>query len=89
MSTATSPSAKFVVGHASGVSGIKSTDAKSLNPNDGNPLPSTSTFYYPQSAVFANNELYVADTANNRVDRDAAAKRHLRPGHPRPRSGPL
>jgi uncharacterized protein (TIGR03437 family) len=67
VSTATSPSAKFVVGHASGVSGIKSTDAKSLNPNDGNPLPSTSTFYYPQSAVFANNELYVADTANNRV----------------------
>jgi uncharacterized protein (TIGR03437 family) len=67
VATATSPSAKFVVGHTSGVSGIKSTDTKSLNPNDGNPQPSASTFAGPQSAVFLNNELYVTDTGNNRV----------------------
>jgi uncharacterized protein (TIGR03437 family) len=67
VATATSPSAKFVVGHSSGISGIRSTDAKSLNSNDGNPLPSTSTFSSPQAAVFVNNELYVADSGNNRM----------------------
>jgi uncharacterized protein (TIGR03437 family) len=67
VATATSPSATYVVGHASGISGIKSTDTKSLNPNDGNPLPSAATFSNPQSAMFVNNELYVTDTGNNRV----------------------
>ena len=65
--TATSPSAKFVVGHVSGVGGINRADSKSLVANDGNPLPSGSTFSTPQAAVLVNNELYVADGNNNRV----------------------
>src|SRR5260370_2451125 len=78
--TAVSPSAKAVFGHTSGVAGIKHNDAKSLVSNDGNPLASGTTLAGrlntsggdtgrsgPQAAVFVNNELYVADTSNNRV----------------------
>ena len=78
--TAVSPSAKALFGHSSGISGINHNDTKSLVSNDGNPLPSASTFAGrlnasdvdtgrsgPQAAVFVNNELYVADTSNNRV----------------------
>jgi uncharacterized protein (TIGR03437 family) len=65
--TATSPSAKAVFGHASGIAGISSTDKKSLNSNDGNPLAAANTLSFPQAAVFVNNELYVADWQNNRV----------------------
>jgi uncharacterized protein (TIGR03437 family) len=65
--TAVSPSAKALFGHSSGVSGISQTDSKSLVANDGNPLASNLTLYNPQAAVLVNNELYVADTANNRV----------------------
>ncbi len=67
IATATSPSAKFVVGHVSGVSGIKISDSKSLVANDGNPQPSNLTFANPQAAVFFNSELYVVDGANNRL----------------------
>ena len=65
--TTISPSAKAVFGHASGIGGISHTDLKSLNPNDGNPLSAANTLYFPQAAVFVNNELYVADWYNNRV----------------------
>src|SRR5215472_515363 len=68
--TAFSPSAKVVVGHASGVSGISGTDLKSLVANDGNAqgaLSSASTFFGPQAAIFFNNELFVSDTFNHRV----------------------
>ena len=78
--TAVSPSAKALFGHATGVVGISSTDTKSLASNDGNPLASASTLAGrltgsgadtqrpgPQGAVLVNNELYVADTSNNRV----------------------
>ncbi len=78
--TAVSPSAKALFGHSSGISGINHNDTKSLVSNDGNPLPSASTFAGrlntsevdtgrsgPQAAMFVNNELYVADTSNNRV----------------------
>jgi uncharacterized protein (TIGR03437 family) len=78
--TAVSPSAKAVFGHTSGISGINHNDTKSLSSNDGNPLPSASTLAGrlnpsgvdtqrsgPQAAVFVNNELYLADTSNNRV----------------------
>ena len=64
---AVSPSAKAVFGHASGLTGISSTDTKSLVANDGNAQASASTFYDPQAAVFFNNELYMADWKNNRV----------------------
>jgi uncharacterized protein (TIGR03437 family) len=70
VSTAFSPSAKTVVGHASGLTGINSRDQKSLVANDGNALgalSSAGTFFLPQAAVFLNNELFVADTFNNRV----------------------
>jgi uncharacterized protein (TIGR03437 family) len=67
ISTAVSPSAKAVFGHASGIAGISSTDKKSLYPNDGNPLAAANTLYFPQASVFVNNELYVADWQNNRV----------------------
>jgi uncharacterized protein (TIGR03437 family) len=65
--TAVSPSAKALFGHASGITGISSTDTKSLVANDGNAQASASTLYNPQAAVFFNNELYVADWKNNRV----------------------
>jgi uncharacterized protein (TIGR03437 family) len=65
--TATSPSAKAVFGHASGIGGISHTDTKSLVANDGNPLAAAGTLNAPQAAVFFNNELYVADWQNNRV----------------------
>ena len=78
--TAVSPSAKALFGHATGVVGISSTDTKSLASNDGNPLASASTLSGrltgsgadtqrpgPQGAVLVNNELYVADTSNNRL----------------------
>ena len=62
-----SPSAKAVFGHSSGIGGISRTDGKSLVANDGNPLPSNLTLSNSQAAAWANNELYVADTANHRV----------------------
>ena len=65
-----SPSAKAVVGHASGISGINSHDQKSLVPNDGlaqGTQSSASTFWNPQAVVFFNNELFVADSGNNRI----------------------
>ena len=65
--TATSPSAKAVFGHASGIAGISHTDLKSLVSNDGNSLAAANTLSFPQGAVFFNNELYVADWQNNRV----------------------
>ncbi len=65
--TAVSPSAKAVFGHVSGISGINRNDTKSLAPNDGNPQTAAGTLYNPQAAVFVNNELYVADSKNNRV----------------------
>lgn len=78
--TAVSPSAKALFGHSSGIGGISSTDTKSLVSNDGNPQAGASTLagpvtsngsvvsrLGPQAAVFYNNELYVADTSNNRV----------------------
>jgi uncharacterized protein (TIGR03437 family) len=67
--TTISPSAKAVVGHATGIGGISHTDLKSLNPNDGNPLAAANTLNFPQAAVFdsVRNELYVADWQNNRV----------------------
>jgi uncharacterized protein (TIGR03437 family) len=65
--TATSPSAKAVFGHASGIGGISHTDLKSLVSNDGNPLAAANTLSFPQAAVFFNNELYVADAQNHRV----------------------
>ena len=67
IATATSPSAKAVFGHASGIGGISHTDTKSLVSNDGNPLAAANTLSLPQGAVFVNNELYVADWQNNRV----------------------
>ena len=69
-STQFSPSAKALVGHASGISGINSRDQKSLFANDGNLQgfqSSASTFWAPQAAIFLNNELFVADTGNNRI----------------------
>jgi uncharacterized protein (TIGR03437 family) len=65
--TAISPSAKAIVGHVSGVTGINSKDQKSLAPNDGNPTSSPITFWAPEAAIFLNNELYVADAGNHRV----------------------
>jgi uncharacterized protein (TIGR03437 family) len=68
--TAFSPSAKAVIGHASGISGINTKDQKSIVANDGNAqgsLSSASTFFAPQAAVFLNNELFIADSGNNRV----------------------
>ncbi len=65
--TAVSPSAKALFGHSTGISGISSTDNKSLIANDGNPQASSLTLSNPQAAVFVNNELYVADWKNNRV----------------------
>jgi uncharacterized protein (TIGR03437 family) len=65
--TSFSPVAKGLVGHASGISGTNSTDGKSVNANDGNPQSSASTFNVPEAAVFFNNELFTADTLNNRV----------------------
>jgi uncharacterized protein (TIGR03437 family) len=78
--TAVSPSAKALFGHSSAIAGISSTDTKSLISNDGNPQASASTLAGPlnanlsvvarpgpQAAVLVNNELYVADTSNNRV----------------------
>ena len=62
-----SPSAKAVFGHVSGAGGISSTDTKSLASNDGNPQAGNSTLSGPQAAVLVNNELFVADTRNNRV----------------------
>jgi uncharacterized protein (TIGR03437 family) len=65
--TAISPSAKSIIGHTSGVIGINSKDGKSLVANDGNATSSAGTFSVPQSGLFFNNELYVADAGNNRV----------------------
>ncbi len=65
--TKISPSAIAVFGHASGIGGINHSDTKSLFPNDGNPLAAAGTLNIPQAAVFVNNELYLADTSNNRV----------------------
>jgi len=65
--TTISPSAKAVFGHSTGIAGISSTDTKSLVANDGNPLAAAGTLSHPQAAVLVNNELYVADTSNNRV----------------------
>ncbi len=67
IATAISPSAKAVFGHASGIGGISHTDTKSLVSNDGNPLAAANTLSFPQAAAFVNNELYVADSQNNRV----------------------
>jgi uncharacterized protein (TIGR03437 family) len=69
-STQFSPSAKAVIGHASGISGINSQDLRSLYPNDGialGALSANNTFSSPQAAVFFNNELFVADSGNHRV----------------------
>src|ERR1022692_4956311 len=80
--TAVSPSAIYVFGHSTTIKTISSTDTKSLITNDGNPQASASTLAGrlnssgvdtgspgPQAAVFdtVKNELYVADTSNNRV----------------------
>jgi uncharacterized protein (TIGR03437 family) len=62
-----SPTAKAIIGHATGLAGTTSLDTKSLFANDGNPQSASTTFFQPQSAVLLNNELFVADTYNNRV----------------------
>jgi uncharacterized protein (TIGR03437 family) len=63
----TSPSATGEFGHIAGLAGITNSDTKSLNPNDGNPQSAATTLFSPQSAIFFNNELYVAYAGNNRV----------------------
>jgi uncharacterized protein (TIGR03437 family) len=65
--SATSPSAKAVVGHTISLANLRVTDTKSLVANDGNPQSSAGTFSGPAAVVFFNNELYVADTGNNRA----------------------
>ncbi len=62
---ATSPSAKAVVGQG-GVY-VKADGSTATAPNNGNPRSSEQTFALPGGAVFFNNELYVADSGNNRV----------------------
>ncbi len=56
--TSFSPSAKALIGHATGLSGTNSTDSKSLSANDGNPQSSAVAFSVPQAAAFFNNELF-------------------------------
>jgi uncharacterized protein (TIGR03437 family) len=65
--TSFSPVAKALVGHATGISGTNGFDGKSLASNDGNPQAASNTFSRPQAATFVNNELFVADTSNNRM----------------------
>jgi uncharacterized protein (TIGR03437 family) len=64
-STATSPSAKAVVGQ--GGIYVKPDGTLAIQPNAGSPKSSEQTFSAPTGAVFFNNELYVADSGNNRV----------------------
>jgi uncharacterized protein (TIGR03437 family) len=66
-SVTSSPVATGIVGHATGISGINSKDQHSLAANDGNPSSSNTTFSLPESAILFNNELYLADSNNNRV----------------------
>jgi uncharacterized protein (TIGR03437 family) len=76
--TAISPSAKAAFGHSIPITAIDHTDGKSLISNDGSALASAVTLATSydsngkpiggaQAAVLLNNELYVADTNNNRV----------------------
>ncbi|MBS1858566.1 MAG: hypothetical protein JST11_24570 [Acidobacteria bacterium] len=65
--TSFSPVAKALFGHVTGISGTTSLDNKSIVANDGNPQSSAATVSVPQAAVFFNNELFIADTYNNRV----------------------
>ncbi|HMC59052.1 MAG TPA: hypothetical protein VKJ01_07665, partial [Candidatus Solibacter sp.] len=66
--TATSPSAKAVVGQgpAPGIF-VKPDGTQAIQPNFGNPRSSAQSFRFPTGAVFLNNELYVADSGNHRV----------------------
>ncbi|MDE3165809.1 MAG: hypothetical protein KGN36_08390 [Acidobacteriota bacterium] len=65
--TSFSPVAKALFGHATGIAGTTSLDSKSIAANDGNPQSSAATVSVPQAAVFYNNELFLADTYNNRL----------------------
>lgn len=65
LTTATSPSATAVIGQGGVFVNADGTSA--ILANNGNPRSSASTLSRPAGAVFANNELYVADSANNRV----------------------
>jgi uncharacterized protein (TIGR03437 family) len=65
LTTATSPSAKAVIGQGGVFVNADGTSA--ILANNGNPRSSASTLSHPAGAVFGNNELYVADSANNRV----------------------
>jgi uncharacterized protein (TIGR03437 family) len=65
VNTATSPSAKAVVGH--GGIYVKPDGTLAIQPNDGNPGSSGQTLSSPTGAVFFNNELYVTDSGNHRV----------------------
>jgi uncharacterized protein (TIGR03437 family) len=65
LTTATSPSAKAVIGQ--GGTYVNADGSPATLANNGNPRSSASTLSHPAGAVFANNELYVADSTNNRV----------------------
>lgn len=55
-----SPSAEAVIGQ-------DSFESDEPRPNRGRPEPSAASFAFPLSAVFAFNQVYVADAGNNRV----------------------
>jgi len=65
VNTAISPSAKAVVGQG-GVY-LKPDGTQAITPNGGNPRSSENGFSVPGSALFFNNELFVADSGNHRV----------------------
>jgi uncharacterized protein (TIGR03437 family) len=64
-STATSPSATAVVGQ-NGIY-VNPDGSLAIQPNNGKPKSSEQVLALPAGAVFFNNELYVADSANHRV----------------------
>ena len=64
VTTATSPSAKAVIGQT----GFLNADGSQATlANSGNPRSSAATLSHPSGAFLANNELFVADSTNNRV----------------------
>lgn len=65
VNTATSPSAKAVIGQ--GGLYVKADGTLAVQPNAGNPKSSEQTLASPTGAVLFNNELYVADAGNHRV----------------------
>jgi uncharacterized protein (TIGR03437 family) len=65
VNTATSPSAKAVVGQFNTY--VQQDGTLAIQPNAGHPRSSEQTFSSPTGAVFFNNELYVTDSGNHRV----------------------